>query len=212
MGHSISKHHLYCCRSSAVFRARMCITNAAEGDIHRATRSRVRRHSDQFRLVHVHGNARREANFITCALHDVLPKSGRSVAHRRSSLLRETDATETVTANLAPNADARHEAGARRLATWRASSTRSRLSLHTTEVTRATSNSMPPWPATSSASTTKSASTPAWAIIPRSSSNAWPMPSKASIESDEDQIPLGVQLGLDGNSPVRECVYGGHAR
>jgi hypothetical protein len=38
------------------------------------------------------------------------------MANRQSPLLSETRATEAVTANLAPNADARNEAGARRLA------------------------------------------------------------------------------------------------
>src|SRR5436309_7640725 len=41
-------------------------------------------------------------------------------------------------------------------------------------------------PATSIASTTKSASIRAWDIIHRSSSNAWHMPSKVSTKSDED--------------------------
>src|SRR5207247_467946 len=40
---------------------------------------------------------------------------------------------------------------------------------------------------TSSASTTSNACIPAWGTIPRSSSNAWPMPSEVSTKSDEDQ-------------------------
>src|SRR5712691_3968220 len=50
----------------------------------------------------------------------------------------------------------------------------------------ATPNSALPSPVTSIASTTKNASIPAWDIIHRSSSNAWPMPSKVSTKSDED--------------------------
>src|SRR2546428_1791910 len=50
-------------------------------------------------------------------------------------------------------------------------------------------NSTPRSPLTSIASTTKSSSIRAWDIIHRSSSNAWPMPSKVSTKSDEDQGP-----------------------
>lgn len=41
----------------------------------------------------------------------------------------------------------------------------------------------------------ENASIPAWDIIPRSSSNAWPMPSKVSTKSDEDHRPKAALLG-----------------
>src|SRR5437867_12278862 len=58
-------------------------------------------------------------------------------------------------------------------------------------------NSTPRSPLTSIASTTKSSSIRAWDIIPRSSSNAWPMPSKVSTKSDEDQFYInGLRDGI----------------
>ena len=83
--------------------------------------------------------------------------------------------------------DCLHTRGtARTTPIWRASSIHSSPSSHTTEASPATPSSTPRSPATSIASTTPNASTPAWAIIPRSSSNAWPMPRKVSTEADED--------------------------
>jgi hypothetical protein len=77
---------------------------------------------------------------------------------------------------------------------------RTRLSVPFRGATQATLGSTPQSPVTSTASTTKNASIPAWAIIPRSSSNAWPMPSKVSTKSDEDHgvaSPLRAQRGAE---------------